>query len=164
MLWRSTVVYPFDSWSVTKLALIAADGPTVSLDSADGLWKFADGADADASNVLQRLSVLAGLKASAFDLVESGTPEMGKVELTLKGAADEPASGPISFTFYRPLTADGKALVKVSARSGLIGVDAKEVDEILGHLDALHPASPTPAVTPTATAPAVPSPAANPNG
>ncbi len=164
VLWRSTVVYPFDSWGVSKLSLTTADGTTTNLDGADGMWKFADGGDADASSVLQRLAVLAGLKASAYDLVAPGTPEMGRVELTLKGTADEPAAGPITFTFYRPLTADGKALVKVSARSGLIGVDSKDAEEILGHLDALHPASPTPAVTPTASAPAVPSPAANPNG
>jgi hypothetical protein len=162
VLWRSTVVYPFDSWGVSKLSLTTADGTTANLDGADGRWKFADGGEADASNVLQRLSALAGLKASAYDLVAPGTPEMGRVELTLKETGDESASAPITFTFYRPLTADGKALVKVSARSGLIGVDPKDVQSILGDLGALHPATPTPAVTPTAVAPVVPSPAAAP--
>ncbi len=164
VLWRSTVVYPFDSWGVAKLVLTAADGTTASLESADGLWKFADGGEADASNVLQRLATLAGLKASAYDLMAPGTPEMGRVELTLKASGDETTSGPIGFTFYRPLTADGKALVKVSARSGLIGVDPKDVESILGDLGALHPAAPTPAVTPVAAKEAVPSPAATPHG
>lgn len=163
VLWRSTVVYPFDSWSASKLVLTEPDGTGATLEHRDGQWKLAEGGDADASNVLQRLATLAGLKASAYDLVAPGTPEMGTVELTLEASGDQAAQGPITFTFYRPLTADGKALVKVSARSGLMGVAAKDVESILGDLGALRPATPTPAATPAAATPAVPTPAATPH-
>jgi hypothetical protein len=141
--WRSVTVYPFDSWDVESVTLADGDS-TLALERDGGLWKLDDGAEASSSEALDRLSKLAGLKATDFDLVEPSAGARGRAELEL--AAADPGGEPrrVAFTFYPPLTPGGRALVRVSARNTVMGVDAASVDEVLSNLDLLRP-QPTPA-------------------
>ncbi len=145
VLWRSPLVAPFESWDVEKLTL--TDGAaTVALERADGTWRLADGAEADGSAVLDRLSALARLRATAFDLVETGGGEWGRATLELGGSDEGAERTRLELVFLRPLAAGGQALVRSSDRATVMAVEAGEVEGILGTLDALRLA-PTPAAT-----------------
>jgi len=140
--WRSNTVYPFDTWDVEAVTL--ADGESaLALGRDGGMWTLDDGGEASSTEVLDRLSKLAALKATDFDLVEPSAGARGRAELEL--AAVEPGGEPqrVVFTFYPPLTPGGRALVRVSARDTVMGVEATDVDEVLSNLDLLLP-QPTP--------------------
>jgi hypothetical protein len=141
--WRSVAVYPFDSWDVESVTL-ADGGSTLALVRDGGMWKLDDGTEATSTEALDRLSKLAALQATDFDLVEPAAGARGRAELTL--AAVDPGGEPrrLVFTFYPPLSPGGRALVRVSARDTVMGVDAASVDEVLSNLDLLRP-QPTPA-------------------
>jgi hypothetical protein len=139
VLWRSKKVAPFDTWNVNALHLSGGDGTSVSLERADGLWSFVgDDAEADQTKVRDRLSALAGLEATDYDLTAPLTAEMGRAEVTL-GTDDDTSEGTtIEFVFYPPLENGGRAMVRASGRSALLGVDAGTVDTILGSFDDLR--------------------------
>lgn len=140
VLWRAQTVYPFDTWDVDRFVL-SRDGETVDLDRSSGAWAMADGSAAAFTEVQDRLAKLAALDVADFDLVEPPTPEMGRVELELGRPDGDDASGTtVSFTFHRPLAADGNAMVKVSARSTVVSVATADLEEILGDLAALRAA------------------------
>lgn len=144
--WRSVTVYPFDSWDVESTTL--SDGETnLALERGGGMWTLDGGGEADPSEVLDRLSKLAALRATDFDLVEPAAGARGRVELGL--ASPDPGGEPqrVAFTFYPPLTPGGRALVRVSARDTVMGVEAASVDEVLSNLDLLRP-RPTPGPEP----------------
>ncbi len=161
VLWRSPVLYPFDSWDVDRME-ISAGGTTVKLDRTGGVWKLADGSEADGGAVLSRLSKLSQMKATDFDLITTSTPEIGRITLILspeasaKDTAKEPVEGPkVSFVFRRPFAKKGhKAIVTVSARDTVMGVSLDEAEGLFRNLDSLRKAEPTPtptaATTPTA--------------
>jgi hypothetical protein len=88
ILWRSAVVYPFESWDVEKVTLSNSE-TSASLDRTSGMWRLADGGEADNSGMLDRLSRLSRLKAAAYDLVDPATAEIGRVELTLSTGPDD---------------------------------------------------------------------------
>jgi hypothetical protein len=140
VLWRSKKVAPFATWDVTELRLSVGDGTSVMLERADGLWRFVgDNAEADQVAVGDRLSALAGLEATDYDLMAPLTAEMGRAEVTL--SADDEASDvtTIEFVFYPPLEDGGRAMVRASGRSALVGIDAGSLDSILASLDDLRP-------------------------
>jgi len=151
VLWRSPVLYPFDSWDVDRME-ISSGGTTLKLDRTGGTWKLADGKDADGGAVLSRLSKLSQMKATDFDLVRTTTPEIGRITLVLspespaKGTEDKPVAGPkVTFVFRKPFTGKGtRALVTVSARDTVMGVPLDEAEGLFRNLDALEKTSPTP--------------------
>jgi len=164
VLWRSPVLYPFDSWDVNRLE-ISAGGKTVKLDRSGGVWKLANGSEAEGSEVLSRLSKLSQMKATDFDLVATTTPEIGRITLVLspedaagtgkKGKTEGPK---ITFVFRKPFAKKGhKALVAVSARNTVMGVPMDEAEALFRNLNALKKAKPTP--TPKAAAKPSPTPA-----
>lgn len=141
--WRSSTVLPFDSWNVEAMSV--SDGErAVELERRDGLWKLADGGEVDGGAVLDRIAALAGLEAVDYDLVAPGTPEMGRVVITLAAEGEEDAET-VTFTFHRPLTEDGLAVVEVSARASRVSVDGDAAAKIVGDPGALvRQATPTP--------------------
>jgi len=151
VLWRSPVLYPFDSWDVDRM-VISAGGRTVELDRKDGVWKLKDGSEAEGSEVLSRLSKLSQMKATDFDLVATSTPEIGKITLKLspepaaKDTKKKPSEGPeVSFVFRKPFATKGhKALVTVSARKTVMAVPLDEAEGLFRNLNALKKAVPTP--------------------
>ncbi|HHQ49450.1 MAG TPA: DUF4340 domain-containing protein [Acidobacteria bacterium] len=160
VLWRSPVLYPFDSWDVDRME-IAAGGTTIKLDRTGGTWKLADGSEANGGEVLSRLSKLSQMKATDFDLVDTKTPEIGRITLVLSpddtaGKDKAKAEGPtITFVFRRPFAKKGdKAEVTVSARDTVMGVPLDEAEALFRNLDALRKpkATPTPKATPAPTA------------
>ncbi len=147
VLWRSHVLYPFSSWDVEKVAFSSGD-TTVELERKDGVWKTADGGDADGAEVLRRLNALASMKALDFDLVRTGTPEIGRITLTLSadGGQDKPRK--VTFTFQEPFTAGGRALAVVDARDTVMSVDRDGAAKLFENLDALRGVEPTPSPSP----------------
>jgi len=147
--WRSPKVFPFDTWNVDKLSLSEGQ-EKVAVARAEGLWKTTAGEEADGSAVQQRLSSLAGLDAKEYDLVQPATAKMGQatVELRAPGADASAAPTTVTYTFYRPLTQGGDAMVTVSARSTVMSVDAAAAEKILADPSALSAPQPEPTTTP----------------
>jgi len=147
VLWRSKVVYPFDTWDVTRLTVVSGDA-RAELEHDGGEWTCS-GHDVDGSAVFDRLSRLARLQAENFDLVEPGTPTIGSITLTLKPAAtagDDAGPAEVTWTFYEPMKAGGRALVRVSGRDTIMSVDAARARGLVADPEALcaPPATPTP--------------------
>ena len=139
VLWRSKKVMPFETWDVEGLD-ISRGGDGVELEQVDGLWRFAqDAAEANYSAVQDRLTKLANLEATDYDLMAPMTAEMGRAEVVLKTADNEAKGRVLSFVFFEPLAEGGRAMVEVSGRNNVMGVQTAEVDVILGDLDALRP-------------------------
>ncbi len=147
--WRSPKVFPFDTWNVDKLSLGEGE-KTVSVARAEGLWKTSAGGDVDGSAVQQRLSSLAGLEAKEFDLVQPATAKMGQATVELRAPGADASTQPtsVTYTFYRPLTRGGDAMVTVSARSTVMSVDAAAAEKILADPGALSAPQPEPTTTP----------------
>ena len=133
VLWRDPNVVTFDTWNVDQLVISGPDGE-VSLDRATGDWLFTDGSEADSEAVRNRLAALRGLQALEHDLVHLGTPELGRVRIFGAGPDDEPTE----LVFFESMSDGGHALAEVTGRSNIMGVDADEVERILGDLEALR--------------------------
>lgn len=141
VLWRSKKVMPFETWDVEGLRL-SRGGDAVELEEVDGLWQFVeDGAQANNPVVQDRLRMLANLEATDYDLMAPMTAEMGRAEVVLKAADDEAEGRVLSFEFFEPLSEGGRAMIKVSGRSNVMGVETAGVEVILGDLDVLRPKS-----------------------
>jgi hypothetical protein len=137
VLWRAKKVMPFETWDAEELRVTTAAG-SVSLVDDDGFWVFPDDTEADLSRVQERLRALAELEATDYDLMAPLTREMGKVEVVLE-ADDEDSERPvIRFSFFAPLEGGGKAMVQVTGRDTVMGVEVSAVDEILDDLDVLR--------------------------
>ena len=142
VLWRSKKVMPFETWDVEGLRL-SRDGDAVEIEQIDGLWRFAeDSAEADYTAVQDRLRKLADLEATDYDLMAPMTTEMGRAEVALKAADDEAEGGVLSFEFFEPLAEGGRAMVRVSGRDSLMGVEVVDVDTILADFEILRPEPP----------------------
>ncbi len=152
VLWRSKVVFPFDTWDVQALVVAPAKGESVRIERREGVWRCGDH-DADSTAVYQRLNKLARLEANGYDLAEAGTPELGKITLEL-GDADTPPEKrrKITFTFHAPMARGGDALVVVNARKVRMSVSADDARALLEDPARLCGGSPTPTPTPAPTA------------
>jgi hypothetical protein len=135
VLWRSPKVWPLSTWDVKRMTIAGADREVV-LESADGLWRLEGGAEAVPAAVRKRLNALADLEVREFDLLLPPTRVTGSVVLELEGGngIDE-----LTYTFYAPLEEGGHAVVTVSARDNVMGIDAAVVESIVGDLDDLTP-------------------------
>ena len=138
VLWRAKKVGAFDTWDAAGLVMSRSEA-TVRLERENGMWRFADdGAEVDQGEVQDRLSKLAGLEATDFDLVAPLTAEMGRIGVALPAGGEEPEAPTLSFTFFEPLTEGGRAMVRVSGRETVMGIDAAAVEAILGDLEGLR--------------------------
>jgi hypothetical protein len=139
VLWRSKKVRPFETWNVEGLRLHTPDD-AVELEKADFQWRtVVDGAEVDQSRVLDRLQTLSSLEATDYDLMAPLSDEIGRAEVVLGGADDGGEHEIVSFTFYAPLNEGGRAMVRVSGRETVMGVDASEARRIFDELDDLGP-------------------------
>jgi hypothetical protein len=130
---------PFETWDVEGLGL-SRDGDAVEIEQIDGLWRFAeDSAEADYTAIQDRLRKLADLEATDYDLMAPMTAEIGRAEVALKAADDQAESRVVSFEFFEPLAQGGRAMVRVSGRDSLMGVEVVDVDTILGDFESLRP-------------------------
>jgi len=119
--WRSKIVFPFDTWDVERLAISAGDTQVVT-DRSDGLWRLADSAEANYSEVQERLTALSELEAENHDLVTPVSTASGRAEISFKAEDDGPASM-VTFSFFPPMAAGGRILVTVSDRNTVMSVD-----------------------------------------
>jgi len=142
VLWRSKKVMPFETWDVEGLD-ISRGSDSVELEQVAGLWRFAqDAAEANYSAVQDRLTKLADLEATDYDLMAPMTAEMGRAEVVLKAADDEAEGRVLTFEFFEPLSEGGRAMVRVGGRNNVMGVEAADVDTILGEYESLQPNPP----------------------
>ncbi|MCP4900453.1 MAG: DUF4340 domain-containing protein [bacterium] len=137
--WRSQMIFPFDSWNCDGIA-VATDGGQVDIERIEGIWRFADGSEANNSEVLSRLSKLSQMRAIDFDLVAMSPGELGRVTLTLKTAQESADGEPTVLTFLRPMAEGGNVCLTVSGRDTVMSVDPADAAAILEDLDALSPA------------------------
>jgi len=150
VLWRSGKVMPFETWGVEELRVTAADESAL-LVLTDGFWRFADETEADLTAVQERLRKLADLEATDYDLMAPLTREMGKIELVLEAEDEELEGSVITFGFFAPLSDGGRAMVQVSGRDTVMGVEVNDVEAILGDLEQLRPEPPAEAANDTDT-------------
>ena len=140
VLWRSKKVWPFETMDVEGLRLRTPDDG-VELETNDFQWRFAaDDAEAEHGRVSDRLTALAGLEATDYDLMAPMSAEMGRAEVVLGTSEEGGDAETVTFTFYEPLEEGGRAMVRVSGREALMGVDAADARRIVGELGALRPA------------------------
>jgi len=135
VLWRESRLYPFESWDVQSLK-ISTGSRTAEFSRIQGVWKLSSGEDARAEGIEKRLVDLAGFRAENFDLIKTGRPEMGRVELLIQGPGEE-NSRKLLYTFFEPMGKGGNILVEVNERPGLMGIDSEKGSEIFEHLDEL---------------------------
>jgi hypothetical protein len=102
-------------------------------------WRFADDTEANLTGVQERLRALAELEATDYYLMAPLTREMGTVEVVFEAEDEEQEQPALSFSFYAPLEEGGRAMVQVTGRSTIMGVEVENVEAILGDLDALRP-------------------------
>jgi hypothetical protein len=127
--WRATRVFQFDTWDADGLTISA--GESVTLARQEGIWQASDGSEVDHSAVQRRLSALAELEAAEFDLISPATDVLGEVRLTLAADGDDGAPTVVGYTFHRPLTEGGQAMVAVTARDTVMSVELDAAEEIL---------------------------------
>ena len=137
VLWRSKKVMPFETWDVETLKMTTPEA-SVALAQKESVWRFADDSEAKPVAVQDRLRALASLEATDYDLMEPPTRQMGTAEVGLEKKGDEEHGAVITFTFFAPLSEGGRAVVKVSGRNTVMGVDANDVEKILGDLGGLR--------------------------
>jgi hypothetical protein len=141
VLWRSKKVWPIDTWNVERLRL-STSAETVELEKEDFQWRLAGGgAEVEQNKVTDRLTALAALEATDYDLAMPLTAEMGRAEVEMAAGEDGAERPRVDFTFYEPLSEGGRAMVRVSGRDTLMGVDPAQVEAIIGNLGELQPAS-----------------------
>jgi hypothetical protein len=141
VLWRSKKVMPFETWDATGIRITTPAGST-NLVHDGNFWRFDDEAEANLTAVQEKLRSLADLEATDYDLMAPLTREMGTVEVVFEAEDEEPTGQVITFGFYAPLSEGGKAMVQVSGRDTVVGVEAERAERILGDLDNLRPEPP----------------------
>jgi hypothetical protein len=140
VLWRSKKIMPFDTWNVERLNL-ASPAASTELEKVDGQWRFAgDDGEADQARVTDRLTALSKLEATDYDLMAPMTAETGHAEVVLRADEDGGEQERITFTFFAPLSEGGRAMVRVSGRESLMGVDPAAAASIVANLEDLRPA------------------------
>jgi hypothetical protein len=141
VLWRSKKVADIDSWAVEGLRLSTGDA-SVDLEKVDYQWRFAsDGAEADQPRVSDRLTALSKLEATDYDLMAPMTAELGQAVVALKADEEDGEPEEITFTFFAPLSEGGRAMVRVTGRETLMGVDLATVRPIFADFGDLRPAA-----------------------
>lgn len=150
VLWRSKKVMPFETWDVKTLTVTTPEA-SVSLTQNESVWRFADDSEAKLGAVQDRLRALASLEATDYDLMAPPTREMGTAEVGLEKKDDEEHGAVITFKFFAPLSEGGRAVVQVSGRKTVMGVNVNDVKAILGDLDGLRSQSVEEADDDTAT-------------
>lgn len=136
VLWRDPTVLELNSWEVASLDLVEGSD-TAQLRKENGLWRFLDGTEARGEIVQERLGGLAGLKAVNFDLMNIGTPELGRAVIGLEGRET-----PLTITFFEPLENGGNILVTASDRDSVMSVAPADVQSIVGNFQVLRPVDP----------------------
>jgi hypothetical protein len=141
VLWRSKKVMPFETWDAEELRVTTAEGST-SLVYDGNFWLFADDTEANLTGVQERLRALADLEATDYDLMAPLTREMGVVEVAFEAEDDDQERSVLSFRFYAPLEEGGRAMVQVTGRGTIMGVEVGNAKSILADLDDLRPELP----------------------
>jgi len=141
VLWRSKKVADIDSRAVVGLRLAAGDA-SVELEKVDYQWRFAgDGTEADQPRVSDRLTALTKLEATDYDLMAPMTAELGRAVVVLQSDEEDGEPEEITFTFFAPLSEGGRAMVRVSGRETVMGVDPAAVRPIFSDFDDLRSAA-----------------------
>jgi len=146
VLWRSKKVMPFETWNAEELRVTTSESST-SLVRLDGFWLFADDTEANLTMVQERLRALADLEATDYDLMAPLTREMGTVEVIFEAGDDDQERPVLTFSFHAPLEEGGRAMVQVSGRGTVMGVEVGDAEAILRDLEALRPNPPDVAVS-----------------
>ncbi len=140
VLWRSKKVMPFETWHAEELRVTTPEA-SASLVLDDGFWRFDDDTEANLTKVQARLRALADLEATDYDLMTPLTRQMGTAEVVFETEDDDERSA-LSFSFYAPLEAGGRAMVQVTGRGTVMGVKVEDAEAILEDLEDLRTETP----------------------
>ena len=138
VLWRSKKVMPFEAWDAEELRVTTPDGSTNVVHDGN-FWRFPDDTEANLTKVQERLRALADLEATDYDLMAPLTRAMGTVEVVFEAEDDDQERSALTFSFYAPLEAGGRAMVQVTGRATIMGVEVGDAEGILGDLEDLRP-------------------------
>ena len=142
VLWRSKKVMPFETWDAEELRIRAGEA-SISLVFDGNFWLFDDDSEADLTAVQEKLRALAALEATDYDLMAPLTRAMGTVEVVLEADQEGQERPSLTFNFFAPLQEGGKAMLQVTGRDTVMGVEVEDAEKILADLEALRP-EPTP--------------------
>jgi hypothetical protein len=141
VLWRSKKIMPFETWEAEEFRVTTVEA-SMALVQEGSVWRFPDDTEANLTKVQERLRVLADLEATDYDLMAPLTREMGSVEVVLEAEDEDQQRPTLTFSFFAPLEEGGKAMVKVTGRGTVMGVEVGNVEAILGDLEGLRPEPP----------------------
>ena len=142
VLWRSKKVADFDRQRAVSLHLKKkSDEVLIEKEDPQTSWRLPDGTEADQARVFDRVNALSKLEATDYDLMAPMTGEMGIAEIFFTANGEGSGKEPIAFTFYSPLGEGGRAMVRVSGRDTLMGVDPAAVASVFADFDDLRPTS-----------------------
>ncbi len=142
VLWRSKKVADFDRQRAVSLHLKKkSDEVLIEKEDPQTSWRLPDGTEADQARVFDRVNALSKLEATDYDLMAPMTGEMGIAEIFFTANGEGSGKEPITFTFYAPLGEGGRAMVRVSGRDTLMGVDPAAVASVFADFDDLRPTS-----------------------
>ena len=82
------------------------------------------------------------LEATDFDLMAPLTREMGSVEVVLEAEEEGEERPSLTVRFYAPLQEGGKAMLQVTGRDTVMGVENEDAEKILGNLETMRPEPP----------------------
>jgi len=140
VLWRSKKVAPFETWDVEGLIITRGESGA-DLGRYEGSWEFADGGEVNLTAVQDRLRKLSDLEATDYDLMAPLTGELGRAEVVMEAEDDTATLWTLTFAFFEPLSEGGRAMVRVSGRETVMGVELADVEAILDDLESLRPDS-----------------------
>jgi len=141
VLLREPRLAPFDTWDVETLKIMTGE-KNVVLEREEGLWKLPSGEDALPAPIEEVVNKIAGLRIENFDLLDTGQPELGRVEITTRVPGKEETKK-ISLVFFKPMEKGGPMSAGVTGRPGLMSVGSTEVMAVFSDLDQLtQPAVP----------------------
>jgi hypothetical protein len=141
VLWRSKKIMPFETWEAEEFRVKTAEA-SMALVQEGSVWRFPDDTEANLTKVQERLRALADLEATDYDLMAPLTREMGSVEVVLEVEDEDQLPPTLTFSFFAPLEEGGKAMVQVTGRNTVMGVEVGNVEAILGDLEGLRPEPP----------------------
>jgi len=135
--WRDPKICSVDSWDIEGFEIRHGETEIV-VDRKEGLWSIGDEMAAPVA-IQDLLSAISDLEAKGYDLINPGTPELGRLILHLKPSRPEAEPENLEIVFYEPMTSGGRAMVTVSGRDTVMSIDTSDLDGILVETENLQP-------------------------
>ncbi len=135
--WRDPKICSINTWDIERFEILHGEHEIV-VDRKEGLWSVS-GETADPAAIQDLLSAISDLEAGGYDLINPGTPELGRLVLHLRPLTPDEEAENLEIIFYEPMTSAGRAMVTVSGRDTVMSVDTSDLETILIEAEDLLP-------------------------